>query len=65
VLISRAKSEKNLNKILVREKEYIYNRKLMLADYSNVFQQINELEILKLEKQLENVLYKENILLLD
>ena len=61
VLISRAKSEKNLNKILVREKEYIYNRKLMLADYSNVFQQINELEILKLEKQLENVLYKENI----
>lgn len=65
VLISRAKSEKKLNKILVREKEYIYNRKLMLDDYGNAFKQIHELEILKLKKQLEDILYKENVLLLD
>lgn len=65
ILISRAKSDKNLNQMLVREKEYIYNRKLILDDWDNAFQQINELKTHKMVKYFEKILYNENILLLD
>lgn len=65
ILISRAKSDRILNQILVREKEYIYNRKLILNDWNDVFQQINEMNIHKMIKYFEEILYNENILLLD
>ena len=65
ILISRAKSDRILNQILVREKEYIYNRKLILNDWDDVFQQINEMNIHKMIKYFEEILYNENILLLD
>ena len=49
----------------MREKEYIYNRKLILNDWDDVFQQINEMNIHKMIKYFEEILYNENILLLD